>query len=320
MIYLKYFPTEAEYNAFIQSEDFILPNVSYAADSNTAFYHIVKIETGDYKICVLANKNTSGMKYNMVDLGLPSGLLWADRNVGASSPEDVGLYFAWGETVGYNELVKYCTAAELCAILQPLIGDEMTLTPDNIGDVLSMMGIEGNDLSSFLMFTIDKVFSSVWSDYFDTTDGGSTFNKYNNDGGLTILNPEDDAASVHMGLEYRMPTEADFNELIDNCTVTFIDLDDNEVSSTETSIKGIKFTGSNGNSIFMPASGYITNSYGITSILNSGYECLCWGSNLYHDTDNYSITLYVHCMGTCSIEYSSERFSGIPVRGVKARQ
>jgi len=33
-----------------------------------------------------------------VDLGLPSGTLWADRNIGASSPEDYGDYFAWGET------------------------------------------------------------------------------------------------------------------------------------------------------------------------------------------------------------------------------
>lgn len=33
-----------------------------------------------------------------VDLGLPSGLLWATRNVGASNPEDYGHYFAWAET------------------------------------------------------------------------------------------------------------------------------------------------------------------------------------------------------------------------------
>ena len=33
-----------------------------------------------------------------VDLGLPSGLLRATRNVGATSPEDYGDYFAWGET------------------------------------------------------------------------------------------------------------------------------------------------------------------------------------------------------------------------------
>ena len=36
-----------------------------------------------------------------VDLGLPSGLKWAAGNVGATSPEDPGLYFAWGETTGY---------------------------------------------------------------------------------------------------------------------------------------------------------------------------------------------------------------------------
>ena len=41
-------------------------------------------------------------KYEFVDLGLPSGTLWADRNVGASKPEEFGLYFAWGETQGYS--------------------------------------------------------------------------------------------------------------------------------------------------------------------------------------------------------------------------
>ena len=33
-----------------------------------------------------------------VDLGLPSGTLWATRNIGANSPEEYGDYFAWGET------------------------------------------------------------------------------------------------------------------------------------------------------------------------------------------------------------------------------
>jgi hypothetical protein len=58
-----------------------------------------------------------------VDLGLPSGTLWADRNVGADSPEDYGDYFAWGETEpkstyswsnykwckGVYSMTKYCT-------------------------------------------------------------------------------------------------------------------------------------------------------------------------------------------------------------------
>ena len=42
------------------------------------------------------------IKYEYVDLGLPSGLKWAACNVGATSPEEYGLYFAWGETTGYT--------------------------------------------------------------------------------------------------------------------------------------------------------------------------------------------------------------------------
>ncbi len=41
-------------------------------------------------------------KHEYVDLGLPSGTLWATCNVGAYSPEEYGDYFAWGETKGYN--------------------------------------------------------------------------------------------------------------------------------------------------------------------------------------------------------------------------
>lgn len=40
--------------------------------------------------------------YEWVDLGLPSGLKWAAWNVGATKPEEFGLYFAWGETQGYT--------------------------------------------------------------------------------------------------------------------------------------------------------------------------------------------------------------------------
>ena len=43
----------------------------------------------------------------LIDLGLPSGNLWADRNIGADSPERKGLYYAWGEIEGFtSEEVK----------------------------------------------------------------------------------------------------------------------------------------------------------------------------------------------------------------------
>lgn len=61
-----------------------------------------------------------------VDLGLPSGTLWATCNVGADSPEKAGTFFAWGETSGkatyeyenykhckgVASLTKYCTDEE----------------------------------------------------------------------------------------------------------------------------------------------------------------------------------------------------------------
>ena len=64
------------------------------------------------------------VEHEYVDLGLPSGTLWATMNVGAETPEDYGNYFAWGETTPkevygwtnyqwcngkWNKLTKYCT-------------------------------------------------------------------------------------------------------------------------------------------------------------------------------------------------------------------
>ncbi len=64
-----------------------------------------------------------GDEHEYVDLGLPSGLLWATCNVGADTPEVYGDYFAWGETTpkdtynwstyqycngSYNTMTKYC--------------------------------------------------------------------------------------------------------------------------------------------------------------------------------------------------------------------
>ena len=47
--------------------------------------------------------NVNLVKHEFVDLGLPSGTKWATMNIGASTVEDYGCYFAWGETVGYPQ-------------------------------------------------------------------------------------------------------------------------------------------------------------------------------------------------------------------------
>jgi hypothetical protein len=66
--------------------------------------------------------------YDFVDLGLPSGTLWAICNVGADTPEGYGDYFAWGETTpkdtydwntyrhfnySFNQFTKYCSNSNL---------------------------------------------------------------------------------------------------------------------------------------------------------------------------------------------------------------
>lgn len=79
--------------------------------------------------CTKTNEAEASGTFNgheYVDLGLPSGTLWATCNIGAASPEEHGDYFAWGETKPkdaynwenykycdgtFNQLTKYCTNA-----------------------------------------------------------------------------------------------------------------------------------------------------------------------------------------------------------------
>ena len=51
----------------------------------------------------MANKKINNNGFEYVDLGLPSGTLWATCNVGADKPADYGLYFQWGDTKGYTK-------------------------------------------------------------------------------------------------------------------------------------------------------------------------------------------------------------------------
>lgn len=49
----------------------------------------------------ISSKSRINNKYQVIDLGLPSGTLWANMNVGAASETDPGLYFQWGDPVGH---------------------------------------------------------------------------------------------------------------------------------------------------------------------------------------------------------------------------
>ena len=82
-------------------------NINYIDPGTTYYYRTyvkllgeVYYDPNVYSITTLGtkpqNKVINGHKF--VDLGLPSGLLWAETNVGASTPYADGDYYAWGET------------------------------------------------------------------------------------------------------------------------------------------------------------------------------------------------------------------------------
>lgn len=84
-------------------------NNDYSESNNTASRSNNQYSTNQNQYSTNYSNNTSGQTHasnssNMingheyVDLGLPSGLKWATCNIGASSPEEYGDYFAWGET------------------------------------------------------------------------------------------------------------------------------------------------------------------------------------------------------------------------------
>lgn len=82
----------------IPTEEFITPKLPYeyyykiglGIVSDICTYSVLEFNTPTYEI-----------PYSYVDLGLPSGTLWADKNVGAENPWDNGLYFSWGNVDGH---------------------------------------------------------------------------------------------------------------------------------------------------------------------------------------------------------------------------
>ena len=69
--------------------------------------------------------------------------------------------------------------------------------------------------------------------------------------GKTVLEPEDDAASVNLGNGWRTPTFNEFKELRENCTWAW---------TTRNGVNGMLVTGPNGKSIFLPGGGWYTNT------------------------------------------------------------
>lgn len=145
-----------------------------------------------------------------------------------------------------------------------------------------------------------------WSTYFDSNDKGNTFTKYNDNAGKTILDPEDDAAHVNWGSSWRMPTEAEWQELEDNCTWTW---------TTQNGINGCKVTskkaGYTDKFIFLPVAGNRFDS----DLYNVGSLGLYWSSSLNEDGSRYVWYLCFNSSGHDLSNYGG-RYYGHSVRPV----
>lgn len=116
-----------------------------------------------------------------------------------------------------------------------------------------------------------------WASYFDSNDG-ETFTKYYNGGGKTTLDLADDAAAANWKGNWRMPTKAEFEELVntENCEWKWCDGETEKYNNT--TVKGYLVTSkTNSNSIFLPVSGYRSNSV-LYAVGDRGYY---WSSSLY---------------------------------------
>ena len=153
--------------------------------------------------------------HEYVDLGLK--VKWATCNVGAEKPEDYGDYFAWGDTT-----TKY----------EPgYAQSESPQWKDGMWDGYSWVNYRFSNETSNSLF---KYCDNIDYGFDDITDT------------LTILTPADDVAHYKWGGNWRMPTQADFDELLKNCDCNY---------TTQNGVKGWKFTGNNNNSIFLPEAG-----------------------------------------------------------------
>ena len=152
----------------------------------------------------------------------------------------------------------------------------------------------------------------TWASYKYWNGSYNTLTKYNtlslygeNPDNITTLEPEDDAATQIMGSDWRMPTKDEIQELIDNTDSEWVE------DFNGTGVNGRKFTSrKNGNSIFIPASGYRSGS----SFRGQGRGCDVWSSSLNTTLPGGALELG---FGSCSVYMGdSGRYCGLTVRGV----
>lgn len=231
-------------------------------------------------------RGVGGTVAKYIDLGLPSGTLWAEHNLGATKATEYGAYIVWGENGS---------------------------TEQNYNDGIKSTGYDWN------------------SDYlYHGTDNKGTFDKYVTDSqygtvdNKTTLDPCDDAATVNWGSNWRTPSNKQLQELIDNCTLTWFEKD----NDTFDGVAGYRVTSNiNGKSLFFPAAGLLYGGghipYDHDATLNrGGKEGVYMSCNLDEEYTRQGclLELYAPTNNDNDVEVDSYfRIFGISVRPVRVK-
>lgn len=239
-------------------------NIIYTRDAG-----LKTLSSGKY--IGLGDITTSAWKATeFVDLGLPSHAMWAKCNLGADAETGYGDYYAWGETETYYS----------------------SYNPSNF-EITWKSGKESgyNDYASYSLATGSRKFTKYcYADQAKFWAGvGDPDNK-------SVLDPQDDAAAVNLKGLWRTPSEAELQELIDNCTWTWT------TNYNGSGINGYVVEGVSA-SIFLPAGGTISG----LAFEGVGEFGVCWanclstlpyyGRYIVYDETSHDLSYWERAMG-----------------------
>lgn len=170
-------------------------------------------------------------------------------------------------------------------------------SPSDYGDYFSWGETSPKDNYSWATYELCNGSYDNLTKYNTKSSYGTVDNK-------TVLEPEDDVASVKLGGKWRMPTDAEWTELSTKCTWTWV------TNYNGSGINGRLVKATNGNSIFLPAAGYRYD----TNLGYAGSYGIYWSSSLSSDCPYYAWYVYFYSDSVCS--YYDNRYNGLSVRPV----
>ena len=206
------------------------------------------------------------------------GPYWATTNIGAEKPEDCGYYFWWADIIGYKRVNNKWVASDGSSS-DYSFPNAYTSGTDNRSD--------GKDT--------DRLYSLGWID---------------SKGANGVLTPARDAAHVHWGGNWRMPSSVELEALRSNCTWTW---------TTTNSVNGYVVNGMDeyaSASIFIPCSGYVyeaSRPYNSSSSGNGYY----WSSSPDWTNSTLAYWLSFYSGGKSVSSYGVRRDYGAPIRPVQ---